>query len=129
MGLSREELAEILGRIGVPPKQRRMRMRQIWHWIYHRGAQSFDAMTDISQGLRVGLEEKFSIGRPVVVTEQKSRDGMRNWLLKLATDERGRRQEVEMLYMSKQCRGTLCRWVAGGGGHAPQPCGVGGEGH
>ncbi len=38
MGLSREDLAQILGRVGVPEKQRRMRMRQIWHWIYHRGA-------------------------------------------------------------------------------------------
>ena len=68
MGLSRAELAEILGRIGVPEKQQRMRMRQIWHWIYHRGAVSFDVMTDISQRLRAELEEAFSIGRPDVVT-------------------------------------------------------------
>ncbi len=89
MGLSREELAEILGRVGVPEKQRRMRMRQIWHWIYHRGATSFAEMTDISQNLRVVLEEAFSIGRPDVVTEQKSSDGTRKWLLKLAPDETG----------------------------------------
>ena len=49
MGLTREELADMLGRIGVPEKQRRMRARQIWRWIYHRGALNFEAMTDISK--------------------------------------------------------------------------------
>jgi 23S rRNA (adenine2503-C2)-methyltransferase len=108
MGLSREELAEILGCVGVPEKQRRMRMRQIWHWIYHRGAKSFAEMTDISQNLRVVLEDAFSIGRPDVITEQKSSDGTRKWLLKLAPDERGQRHEIEMVYIPEEDRGTLC---------------------
>jgi 23S rRNA (adenine2503-C2)-methyltransferase len=108
MGLTREELAGMLGRIGVPEKQRRMRARQIWHWIYHRGALNFEAMTDISQGLRAQLEEAFSIGRPDVSTEQKSSDGTRKWLLKLAPDERGARHEVEMVYIPEEDRGTLC---------------------
>jgi 23S rRNA (adenine2503-C2)-methyltransferase len=108
MGLSREELAEILGSVGVPERQRRMRMRQIWHWIYHRGATNFDAMTDISQNLRLGLDEAFSIGRPEVVTEQKSSDGTRKWLLRLAPDDRGQRHEVEMVYIPEEDRGTLC---------------------
>jgi 23S rRNA (adenine2503-C2)-methyltransferase len=108
MGLTREELAEMLGRIGVPEKQRRMRTRQIWHWIYHRGALNFEAMTDISQGLRAQLEEAFSIGRPDVSTEQKSSDGTRKWLLKLAPDAQGHRHEVEMVYIPEEDRGTLC---------------------
>jgi 23S rRNA (adenine2503-C2)-methyltransferase len=108
MGLTREELAEMLGRIGVPEKQRRMRARQIWHWIYHRGALNFEAMTDISQGLRAQLEEAFSIGRPDVSTEQKSSDGTRKWLLKLAPDAQGHRHEVEMVYIPEEGRGTLC---------------------
>jgi 23S rRNA (adenine2503-C2)-methyltransferase len=108
MGLSREELADILGRIGVPEKQRRMRMRQIWHWIYHRGALSFDVMSDISQDLRLQLEEAFSIGRPDVSVEQKSTDGTMKWLLKLAPDAHGHRHEVEMVYIPEEDRGTLC---------------------
>jgi 23S rRNA (adenine2503-C2)-methyltransferase len=108
MGLSREELAEMLGRVGVPEKQRRMRMRQIWHWIYHRGALSFDAMTDISQGLRLQLEAAFSIGRPDVSVEQKSTDGTMKWLLRLAPDAQGQRHEVEMVYIPEEDRGTLC---------------------
>jgi 23S rRNA (adenine2503-C2)-methyltransferase len=108
MGLTREELADMLGCIGVPEKQRRMRARQIWHWIYHRGALNFEAMTDISQGLRAQLDEAFSIGRPDVSTEQKSSDGTRKWLLKLAPDAQGHRHEVEMVYIPEEDRGTLC---------------------
>jgi 23S rRNA (adenine2503-C2)-methyltransferase len=108
MGLSREDLAQSLGLIGVAEKQRRMRMRQIWHWIYHRGATSFLAMTDISKDLREKLEETFSIGRPDVATEQISSDGTRKWLLRLAPDERGARQEIEMVYIPEEDRGTLC---------------------
>ena len=48
IGLTRAELAEALGRAGVPEKQRRMRAGQIWHWIYHRGVQDFAEMTNIS---------------------------------------------------------------------------------
>jgi 23S rRNA (adenine2503-C2)-methyltransferase len=39
IGLSRAELAERLGEIGVAPAQRKMRVQQLWHWIYFRGAQ------------------------------------------------------------------------------------------
>ena len=62
MGLTREELAGMLAIVGVPEKQRRMRMRQIWHWIYHRGALKFAEMTDISQDLRAKLDDAFAIG-------------------------------------------------------------------
>jgi 23S rRNA (adenine2503-C2)-methyltransferase len=108
MGLSRADLAEALARAGVPERQRRMRMRQIWHWIYHRGALRFAEMTDISQGLRTALDEAFIIGRPDVVTEQVSSDGTRKWLLRLAPDERGQRHDVEMVYIPEEDRGTLC---------------------
>jgi 23S rRNA (adenine2503-C2)-methyltransferase len=108
IGLSRVSLAEILERAGVPEKQRRMRARQLWHWIYQRGAQSFGQMTDISKDLRVRLEECFQIGRPEIATEQKSTDGTIKWLLRLAPDERGARQEIECVYIPEKDRGTLC---------------------
>src|SRR5882762_5041654 len=38
VGLSRAEIAEQLGAIGVTPAQRKMRVQQLWHWIYVRGA-------------------------------------------------------------------------------------------
>ena len=108
MGLTRDELAAALADAGVAEKQRRMRMRQIWHWIYHRGAQRFAEMTDISKDLRIRLDEVFVIGRPEIVTEQVSTDGTRKWLIRLAPDERGSRHEVEMVYIPEEDRGTLC---------------------
>ncbi len=108
MGLSREDLAAILERVGVPEKQRKMRMRQLWHWIYQRGVFDFADMTDVSKELRAKLEDVFIIGRPEVVTEQISSDGTRKWLLRLAPDERGARHEVETVYIPEEDRGTLC---------------------
>jgi 23S rRNA (adenine2503-C2)-methyltransferase len=108
VGLSREDLAAILERVNVPEKQRKMRMRQLWHWIYQRGVVGFDAMTDVSKDLRLKLEEAFVISRPEVVTEQISSDGTRKWLLRLAPDEKGARHEVETVYIPEEDRGTLC---------------------
>jgi 23S rRNA (adenine2503-C2)-methyltransferase len=108
VGLSREDLAAILERVNVPDKQRKMRMRQIWHWIYQRGVFDFADMTDVSKELRAKLEDAFVIGRPEVVTEQISSDGTRKWLLRLAPDEKGARHEVETVYIPEEDRGTLC---------------------
>ncbi len=108
VGLTRGELADSLAAAAVPEKQRQMRMRQIWHWIYHRGAQSFAEMTDISKELRARLDECFVIGRPDVVTEQVSTDGTRKWLIRLLPDGRGQCHEVEMVYIPEEDRGTLC---------------------
>ncbi len=108
VGLSREGLAELLARIGVPDKQRRMRARQLWHWIYQRGVVDFAAMTDISKELRGKLEDAFKVTRPEIVTERVSTDGTRKWLLRLAPDERGQRQEIETVYIPEEDRGTLC---------------------
>ena len=108
VGLLREQLAEILSRVGVPEKQRKMRARQLWHWIYFRGVTDFAAMTDISKDLRIKLEEAFQVGRPEIVTEQKSTDGTIKWLLRLAPDERGQRHEIETVYIPEEDRGTLC---------------------
>jgi 23S rRNA (adenine2503-C2)-methyltransferase len=108
VGLDRAQLAEMMAQIGVTEKQRKMRARQLWHWIYNKGLTSFDLMTDISKDLRVQLEEAFQVGRPEIVTEQKSSDGTIKWLLKLAPDERGQRHEIETVYIPEEDRGTLC---------------------
>src|SRR6201999_2094465 len=79
VGLSREELAEKLGDIGVAGPQRKMRVQQLWHWMYVRGAQTFEAMTSISKDMRKELEQHFTVDRPEVVTEQISSDGTRKW--------------------------------------------------
>jgi 23S rRNA (adenine2503-C2)-methyltransferase len=108
LGHPRETLAAMLAAADVPEKQRRMRARQLWHWIYHRGATDFASMTDLSKDLRVRLEECFQIGRPEIAVEQQSTDGTMKWLLRLAPDERGQRHEIECVYIPEEDRGTLC---------------------
>ncbi|MFO1032571.1 MAG: 23S rRNA (adenine(2503)-C(2))-methyltransferase RlmN [Hyphomicrobiales bacterium] len=108
VGLSRDELMEMLARVGVAEKQRKMRANQLWHWIYHKGVTSFAEMSNIARELRERLEEAFQISRPEVVTQQISNDGTRKWLLRLPADERGARHEVECVYIPEEDRGTLC---------------------
>jgi 23S rRNA (adenine2503-C2)-methyltransferase len=109
IGLSREELATRLGEIGVMPAQHKMRVQQLWHWMYVRGASSFDAMTSISKEMRKDLEQHFTVARPEVVAEQISNDGTRKWLLRLPSgDKVERAHEVECVYIPETDRGTLC---------------------
>ncbi|MBB5052082.1 23S rRNA (adenine2503-C2)-methyltransferase [Afipia massiliensis] len=108
VGLSREELAERLGEIGVAERQRKMRVQQLWHWMYVRGAQTFADMTNVSKDMRAELEQHFTVDRPEVVAEQISNDGTRKWLLRLPGDSAGRAHEVECVYIPETDRGTLC---------------------
>jgi 23S rRNA (adenine2503-C2)-methyltransferase len=109
VGRSRVELAAALGELSVPPAQRRMRVQQLWHWLYVRGATSFDAMTSISRELRAELESRFTLARPEVVAEQVSFDGTRKWLLRLPGENpNAPPHEVECVYIPETGRGTLC---------------------
>jgi 23S rRNA (adenine2503-C2)-methyltransferase len=109
VGLSRAELAEQLGAIGIAPAQRKMRVQQLWHWIYVRGVQGFDEMTSISKEMRAELDKHFTVARPEVVAEQISNDGTRKWLLRLPSgDSVEKAHEVECVYIPETDRGTLC---------------------
>ncbi|MEX1147769.1 MAG: 23S rRNA (adenine(2503)-C(2))-methyltransferase RlmN [Sphingomonadales bacterium] len=107
IGLDRDTIAERLailgGGRGVPERQRRMRAQQIWHWIYNRGARSFDEMTSISKPLRETLAEHFTVGRPEIIEARVSTDGTRKWLLRFADGN-----EVETVFIPEDDRGTLC---------------------
>src|SRR5947207_2329780 len=109
VGLSRVELGDALGRIGVPATQRKMRVQQLWHWLYVRGAQCFEEMTNVSRELHALLGRHFTLARPDVVAEQVSIDGTRKWLLRLAGEHAGEPpHEVECVYIPDTERGTLC---------------------
>ena len=108
VGLPRIDLAAALGGIGVAPPQQRMRVQQIWRWLYVRGAPSFDAMTTLPKDLRAALAERFTLDRPEVAAEQVSVDGTRKWLLRLPGEIDGRPHEVECVYIPEPDRGTLC---------------------
>ncbi|MEA2873245.1 MAG: rRNA (adenine2503-C2)-methyltransferase, partial [Hyphomicrobiales bacterium] len=109
VGLSRAQLADALGDIGVSDKQRKMRVQQLWNWIYVRGVTRFTAMTSVSKDLRVALEARYTLERPEVVAEQVSVDGTRKWLLRLPGEHAGERpHEVECVYIPDSARATLC---------------------
>ena len=109
VGLSRAQLAEALGEIGVPEKARKMRVQQLWNWLYLRGAKTFAEMTSVSKDLRAALEQRFTLARPEVVAEQVSVDGTRKWLLRLPGENPGERpHEVECVYIPDTVRATLC---------------------
>jgi len=109
IGLSRDELSERLADIGVQAAQRKMRVQQLWHWIYFRGAKTFDEMTSVSKDTRAKLTERFTVDRPQIVAEQISSDGTRKWLLRLPSgDSNERPHEIECVYIPETDRGTLC---------------------
>ena len=68
-GLSRARLQVALAEIGVPEKQLRMRVNQLWSWIYARGVTSFDDMSDVSKDLRRTLADAYTLERPEIVSE------------------------------------------------------------
>jgi 23S rRNA (adenine2503-C2)-methyltransferase len=109
VGLSRAALADALGTVGVAEKQRKMRVAQLWNWIYVRGVTRFDQMTSVSKDLRSALDGHFTLERPEVVAEQVSVDGTRKWLLRLPGEHAGERpHEVECVYIPDSGRATLC---------------------
>ena len=109
IGLTRAQLADALGSSGVPQAQIKMRVQQLWHWIYFRGVTSFDEMSSVSKDLRSALAERYTLARPEIVAEQVSVDGTRKWLLRLPGEVQGERpHEVECVYIPDTERGTLC---------------------
>jgi 23S rRNA (adenine2503-C2)-methyltransferase len=108
VGMSRPEMAAALVAAGVPERQARMRVGQLWHWVYLRGATDFAAMTNISKDLRSTLADAFTLSRPEIVTEQVSSDGTRKWLLRFPPRGAGRPVEIETVYIPEEGRGTLC---------------------
>ena len=80
IGLLREDMAKALVENGIPERQVKMRVSQLWHWLYVRGVSDFDHMTNVSKDMREMLKQHFTIARPEIVEEQISGDGTRKWL-------------------------------------------------
>ena len=108
-GLGRAALGDALLAIGVSERELRMRVGQLWHWIYVRGATHFDAMTNVSKTLRALLDTHYTLDLPEITLEQVSEDGTRKWLLRMPSKgplDRG--SEIECVYIPESDRGTLC---------------------
>jgi len=103
IGMSREQMKDALIATGTPQKQVKMRLSQIWSWLYHWGVRDFGEMTNLSKDFRAMLEDNFVIAMPQVVTRQVSDDGTRKYLVRIAGGH-----EVEVVYIPETDRGTLC---------------------
>ncbi len=103
VGLSRNDIAAAFEAAGLDQRQAKLRAKQIWHQIYHRGMRDFVTMSDIAKPQRAWLAERFTIGRPEVVTELVSTDGTRKWLLRTRDGH-----DFEMVFIPDADRGTLC---------------------
>ena len=103
VGLTREGLRETLIAHGTPERQAKMRVGQIWQWIYQWGVRDFAAMTNLAKDYRAGLADHFVIEIPQVVSRQVSTDGTRKYLVRISGGH-----EVEVVYIPEDDRGTLC---------------------
>ncbi len=103
VGLTREQMRDALIAAGTPEKQAKMRVGQIWQWIYHWGVRDFAVMTNLAKDYRAFLDERFEIAVPELVSKQVSADGTRKYLVRIAGGH-----EVEVVYIPEENRGTLC---------------------
>ncbi|MDB2519587.1 23S rRNA (adenine(2503)-C(2))-methyltransferase RlmN [Planktomarina temperata] len=103
VGLTRDALQEALITAGTPAKQVKMRLGQLWQWIYEKGVRDFEQMTNLSKDYRALLADHFVIAIPEVVSKQVSTDGTRKYLVRIAGGH-----EVETVYIPESDRGTLC---------------------
>jgi 23S rRNA (adenine2503-C2)-methyltransferase len=99
IGLSREDFAQILQDAGQPA----FRAKQLWQWVYNRGARDFSEMSSLAKELRAYLAEHYTLARPAISRGLTSSDGTRKWLLRYADGS-----EVEAVYIPEDDRGALC---------------------
>src|SRR5260370_10547993 len=100
VGVDGAGLAAEMAGSGAEP----FRARQLWHWIYHRGATDFADMTNLAKGFRERLAASYALRRPEVPGALASSDGPRKWLLPLADA-----QERDTVQIPESAHRTRCR--------------------
>ncbi len=103
VGMTRDQMRAALIAAGTPEKQAKMRVGQVWQWVYHWGVRDFDRMTNLAKDYRTLLADNFVLEVPEVVTRLISEDGTRKYLVRIAGGH-----EVEVVYIPETDRGTLC---------------------
>jgi 23S rRNA (adenine2503-C2)-methyltransferase len=99
IGFTREELTEKLIAIGLE----KFRAKQIWHWMYVKGATDFAQMTTIAKKQQALLAEHFTVDRPKIAKDLTSFDTTRKWLLEFDDGNK-----VETVFIPEEDRGALC---------------------
>ena len=120
VGLTRDGLRDALIAAGTPERQAKMRVNQIWQWVYHWGVRDFAQMTNLAKEYRALLADRFVIALPEIVTRQVSEDGTRKYLVRIAGGH-------EVFHFAVLL-GMAIHWrfiasIAGGSGNEPAPAG------
>ena len=98
VGLELADLQETLGR-GHPA----FRARQVYQAVYRQKVSDLVQITSLPISLRKELASTHSLGLPALVTEYRSVDGTRRYLLGLED-----RKTVEAVLMPEEGRDTIC---------------------
>lgn len=100
VGMTLEEMTSFLGELGEP----RFRAKQLFQWVYEKGVKSFDAMTNLSQGLREKLAEKALLTLLEEEVEQRAEPTETSKFLFRLHDG----QKVEAVLMSHEYGNSVC---------------------
>ncbi len=99
LNLDQQGLIDFFSSFGEKP----FRATQIMQWVHQQGLLEFDAMTNLSKGLRQHLKEIACFSLPEVKRHQISQDGTQKWLLQLDSEN-----SIETVFIPEDDRGTLC---------------------
>ena len=99
LGMDRIGLARFFDNLG----EKAFRAEQVTQWIHQKGADSFDAMTNLSRDLRSQLNDLSVVSPPTIVQQKLSTDGTRKWLLQLHEGNC-----IETVFIPEVARSTLC---------------------
>lgn len=77
--------------------------KQLWNWIYCKGVKNLNEISNISKNIKEELSKKYTINRPNIIKTLDSIDGTKKWLLELDDKE-----QIELVYIPSDSRGTLC---------------------
>jgi 23S rRNA (adenine2503-C2)-methyltransferase len=99
LGLPRAQLEQWCEGLGSKP----FRARQLMNWLYKRGCERFEEMSDLAKPFRAQLAAHGQVGLPEILTVQRASDGTCKWLLRADSS-----QAFEMVYIPESDRGTLC---------------------
>ncbi|MBQ8968397.1 MAG: 23S rRNA (adenine(2503)-C(2))-methyltransferase RlmN [Bacteroidaceae bacterium] len=99
LGKDINELRQVAALVGLPP----FAAKQMAGWLYARGVETIDEMTNISLAARQRLQQDFRVGRSSPVDAQHSADGTIKYLY---STEGG--HFIETVYIPDGDRATLC---------------------
>lgn len=99
IGLSKAELKNTVAAAGFPA----FRARQLWSWIYARGAVDFSAMSNIAKDEQKKMADLFTLQRPKIARNLVSADNTRKWLLEFSDHNK-----IETVFIPEKDRGALC---------------------